>query len=64
MALVTIRMTLAEAQQVLSYINARDQGDDSGWYYAPKINFERRHASLKAMFERVITAPLSTPEQK
>jgi len=57
-------MTKAEAQQLLSYVNARDEGADSGWYYAPKKDFERRHGSLKAILERVLSLPQSDVHTK
>lgn len=56
---LTVSVTRAEAQQLLSYINGRDEGNDAGWFYPPRADFERRHASLKAMFERILLAPVT-----
>lgn len=53
-SLVVVRMTKAEASQLLSYIDHRDQGSDGGWYYAPKDQFEARHKSLKDCIERAL----------
>lgn len=53
--IVTIRMTWPELAKLLAYVNARDQGTDSGWYYAPKKSFEARHKSIKEILERVLT---------
>ena len=58
--LVTIRVTKAEAQQLLAYVNSRDQGEIAGWYYSPKKDFERRHASLKEILERVLVSEPDT----
>ncbi len=52
--LVHIRCTRAEAEQLLAYLLARDQGDDAWWYYGNREHFERRHKSLKAALERSI----------
>ena len=52
--LVTIRVTITEAYQLLSYLNDRDGGSDAGWYYGKKSDFEKRHASLREVLERAI----------
>lgn len=57
--LVTIRVTKAEAQQLLAYVNSRDHGYGAGWYYDRKKDFERRHASLKEILERVLVTRLT-----
>lgn len=36
-------LSLAHLRQLASYVHARD---NEGWYYAPKAQFEKRHADL------------------
>lgn len=56
MKLVTIRVTQAEADQLLSYVAHRDIcGEAPGWYYGNKEHFERRHASLVEVITRAIS---------
>jgi len=40
--------TAEEANQLLSYAEQRDQGNDSGWYYGNKGAFETRHKRIIA----------------
>jgi hypothetical protein len=54
MSLVTIRVTRAEAHQLHSYLQDRDQGNDAGWYYGDKAQFEKRHASIIEVIERAL----------
>jgi hypothetical protein len=54
MSLVTIRVTRAEAQQLLNYVSDRDMGEGAGWYYGDKAQFERRHESIKEVLRRAI----------
>ena len=36
-------LRLAHLRQLQSYVHSRDE---SGWYYGPKAQFERRHSDL------------------
>jgi hypothetical protein len=49
--LVTIRVTLAEARQMLAYAEERDR---NYWYYGEQDKFEKRHESIKEILERAI----------
>lgn len=48
--------THAEFMQIRSYIAARDEGQDSGWYYGDKKQFEKRHSLLRERFSLPATA--------
>lgn len=50
---VTLTFTFAEINQLMAYLNDRDVGSDSGWYYGDKEQFEIRHAALKKKLENV-----------
>ncbi len=56
-----LEFTKAEVQQLLSYLNGRDQGVDAGWYYAPKKAFEARHIRLKQKLEIALVKPEMGP---
>lgn len=38
--------------QLISYVEHRDTGYDSGWYYGNKEQFEARHNELLRLLER------------
>ena len=50
-SLVTLRMTRAEARQLLGYLQERERTD---WYYSPRKDFERRHSNLRTLLMRVL----------
>ena len=58
--LVTIRVTPAEARQILAYCDDRDQGEGAGWYYGSKRSFEKRHRSIKEVIKRALERAAST----
>jgi hypothetical protein len=62
-SLVTIRVTRAEAHQLLSYLQDRDQGDGAGWYYGDKAQFEKRHESIREVLTRAIERHASTSNE-
>lgn len=43
---VRFAFSVAEANQLLSYVHGRDSGADAGWYYGHKGQFEQRHKRL------------------
>lgn len=43
-----------ELFQLLSYVNARDEGYDTGWYYGNKANFEKRHERIKKILKELL----------
>jgi Domain of unknown function (DUF4224) len=60
MSLVTIRVTLAEARQLLAY--AEDRNEAGGWYYGSKKSFDKRHESIMEILTRAIERASSTSE--
>ena len=38
--------TQAEKNQLISYVEGRDQGEYTGWYYGNKEHFNKRHESI------------------
>ena len=55
MSLVTVRVTKAEALQLLSYATHRDEcGEAAGWYYGNRAHFEKRHNSILEVLARAI----------
>ena len=40
----------AHLRQLVSYIHSRDR---EGWYYGPREQFERRHADLLSLADRI-----------
>ena len=47
-------LRLSHLRQLRSYIKARDEGDDSGWYYGNRKQFETRHAELLRWIESAV----------
>lgn len=45
--------SMAEVSQLLSYVEARSQGADAGWYYGSKGQFEQREQRIKAELNNV-----------
>lgn len=43
---ITMRLTRADLDQLLQYIQSRDEGDNGGWYCGNRENFEKRHEYL------------------
>lgn len=54
MSLVTIRLTKAEARQVLQYLTEWEDGPEAGWYYGKKHDFTKRHHSIRECVERAL----------
>ena len=46
-----MKWTLAELNQLLSYIENRDR---EGWYYGNKEQFENRHRVIKQKIEELL----------
>ena len=49
-----VYFTMAELWQLHEYVTARDEGDDAGWYYGNKQQFEKRHAVIEHKLEECI----------
>jgi hypothetical protein len=49
-----IEFTKAEINQLKGYAEERDRGEDYGWYYGNKEQFEKRHKEILRKFEAVI----------
>jgi hypothetical protein len=60
MSLVTIRLTRAEAMQVLSYLSEWETGPEAGWYYGKKNDFKKRHASIRECVQRAMDKAADT----
>jgi len=43
-------LSFAEIDHILACLNARDQGNDAGWYYGSKRLFNQRHRYLIGLF--------------
>lgn len=50
MPFTTYTLTEAESDHVFTCLEARDQGQDAGWYYGDKQQFENRHKRLLEYF--------------
>lgn len=50
---VAVKLSKAEIQQLLSYLEERDSGSDAGWFFGNREAFESRHKSLR---EKLILA--------
>jgi hypothetical protein len=54
--ILSIKLSRAEASQLLSYTVQREIGSDAGWYYGSKASFDARHASIKQKLEEALDA--------
>ncbi len=43
---ITLKLSEAELDQLRQYVHERDCGENAGWYYGNRKQFEKRHAYL------------------
>ena len=52
---VSIKFSRAEVDQLLRYVEWRDEGNDRGWYYGHPVQFEDRHKSIIRKLVKAMT---------